>query len=437
MIKTQAMPDTLANNHASPALVRDPPFAPGPLRWLFVDMNSFFASVEQYDNPKWRGKPMIVVPMLTDATCAIAVSYEAKAYGIKTGTPVWDAKKMCAGLIIVMARHQRYVEIHEKIADVIEHILPVSVRCSIDEFACQLLNNENSPSRAKELALFIKQELKHEFDDSLHASIGIAPNRWLAKVASDMQKPNGLTILEAKDLPGSLSKLSLRGLNGIGENMALRLQLAGIHTPEQIYHAAPKFLRKVWKSVEGERYWCRIRGYPMPEISEEPRRSMIGHSRVLEPSLRSPQLARLVARRLLCKAATRLRRYETTAASISLSVRDPRRGRWDGARSTTRSDDSFLFLQELQVLWGQMLTELRPMEIKKISVAFTGLNNIQAIGDLYAKPEQARHASALVSIDALNSKWGKDTVTIGFLPSDKIETKIAFARIPELEEFWE
>jgi len=431
------MRDDLRDNDVKPTLVRDPPFAPGPLRWLFVDMNSFFASVEQYDNPQWRGKPMIVAPMMTDATCAIAASYEAKAYGIRTGTPVWEAKAMCPGLIITIARHQRYVEVHDQIAELIERVLPVSARCSIDEYACQLLNNENSFQQATELAQAIKTELRFAFEDNLRASIGIAPNRWLAKVASDMQKPNGLTILEAKDLPAALSKLKLIGLNGIGENMSMRLQLAGIHTPEQLYHAAPKFLRKVWRSVEGERFWCRIHGYPMLIESEEHDRSMIGHSRVLDPKLRPPHMARLIARRLLCKAATRLRRYETTAACLSLSVRDPRRGRWNGTRKTTRSDDSFLFLQELHVLWTSMLEELSPTDIKKISVAFTDLNEVQGMADLYAKPQETRRASALESLDALNRKWGKDTVTIGFLPPDRIETKIAFARIPEMEEFWE
>jgi len=420
-----------------PPLVRDAPFVPGPLRWLFIDMNSFFASVEQYDNPRLRGKPMIVVPMLTDATCAIAASYEAKAYGIKTGTPVWEAKKMCPGLGIVMARHQRYVEIHEQIAELVDHVLPVMARCSIDEFACQLMNNENSPSRAREIALAIKSELRLAFDDSLRCSIGIAPNRWLAKVASDMQKPNGLTIVRSEDLPGALSGLTLRSLNGIGENMAFRLQIAGIHTPMDIYNAAPKFLRKVWKNVEGERYWFRIHGYPMVVESEEHERSMIGHSRVLEPNLRPPQSARLVARRLLCKAATRLRRYQTTAANLSLSVRDTDKGRWNSARKITRSDDSFLFLKELEVLWSSMLADLRPTNIKKIGVAFTDLSEVRAISDMYADPKEARRAMALASMDELNRKWGRDTVTIGFLPSDKIETKIAFARIPEMEEFWE
>jgi len=417
-------------------LVNDPPFIPAPLRWLFVDMNSFFASVEQFDNPKLRGRPMIVVPMLTDATCAIAASYEAKAFGIKTGTPVWEAKARCPDLLITMARHQRYVEIHDQVFDVIERILPVVARCSIDEFACQLLNNENSPERARLLAIAIKAELRNHFDDSLRASVGIAPNRWLAKVASDMQKPDGLTILEATDLPNALAGMKLTDLAGIGENMAFRLHMAGLTTPAQLYHAAPKFLRKVWHSVEGERFWCRLHGYPVPETDEH-ERGMIGHSRVLEPKLRPPTSARLVARRLLCKAAARLRRYDLTAASLSLSVRDRQHGRWGEARHIMRSDDSFLFLQELQVLWGRMLTGLRPSEIKKISVTFSDLATSQPITDFYAKPQHLRRANVLSSLDALNRKWGRDTVTIGFLPPDRIETKIAFARIPEQEEFWE
>ena len=92
------------------------------LRWLFLDLNSYFASVEQQENPALRGKPVAVVPMMADSTCAIAASYEAKAYGVKTGTPVYEAKKMCPGLKLVLARHDVYVDYHHRIfEEVIKH----------------------------------------------------------------------------------------------------------------------------------------------------------------------------------------------------------------------------------------------------------------------------------------------------------------------------
>lgn len=417
-------------------VIRDPLWSPGPLRWLLMDMNSFFASIAQYDNPEWRGRPVAVVPMMTDSTCAIAASYEAKAYGIKTGTPVWEARAKCPHLIMTTAHHQRYVEVHEEVAEVIENIIPVHSRGSIDEFACQLMNNENSPQRAREIAMQIKSALHERFSGIIKGSIGIAPNRWLAKVCSDIQKPDGLVMVEAKDLPGPLLKLKLKDMAGIGENMNARLQLAGVHSVQQMWDAAPKHLRKIWGNVEGEKFWYRLHGYPMIENDAHDKR-MLGHSRVLDPKLRAPAPARLVARRLLCKAATRLRRYELTTAMLSLSVRDTQRGHWGNARRITRTDDSFILLREMGILWQAMLRQLRPADIKKINVNFSDLAAPAAARDLWENQTSQRRARVLPSLDALNRKWGRDTVTIGFLPPDTVETKIAFARIPEKEEFWE
>src|ERR1700742_3311749 len=109
------------------------PFSANVLRWLYIDFNSYFASVEQELNPALRGKPVAVVPVETDSTCAIAASYEAKAFGVKTGTPIYEARKMCPGLICVLAGHNHYVEYHERILDEIDRHIPVTKVCSIDE----------------------------------------------------------------------------------------------------------------------------------------------------------------------------------------------------------------------------------------------------------------------------------------------------------------
>eukprot|EP01037_Dinobryon_pediforme_P025324 gene25324-27431_t len=123
-------------------------FPPRPLRWLFLDLNSYFAAVEQQLAPELRGKPILVAPVHSDTTVAIAASIEAKRYGIRTGTPVWEAKRLCRELIVVPARHDKYVEFHEAIvAEIWKHI-PVTKVCSIDEVACRLLDNENSVAAA-------------------------------------------------------------------------------------------------------------------------------------------------------------------------------------------------------------------------------------------------------------------------------------------------
>src|SRR5215471_8216954 len=114
----------------------DDPLSGPCLNWLFVDLNSYFASVEQQDRSELRGKPVGVVPMMADTTCCIAASYEAKAFGVKTGTIVADAKRMCPNMVFVEGRHELYVDYHHRVVEAVERCLPVTAVMSIDEMSC-------------------------------------------------------------------------------------------------------------------------------------------------------------------------------------------------------------------------------------------------------------------------------------------------------------
>jgi DNA polymerase-4 len=287
----------------------DNPFKqPDGLRWLYVDFNSYFASVEQQLNPRLRGKPVAVIPVETDSTCAIAASYEAKAFGVKTGTPIYEAKKMCPGLICVLAGHEHYVEFHERILDEIDRHIPVTAVCSIDEMACSLMRNERSTERVTAIAHSIKAGIAKNIGEYVRCSIGVASSKYLAKVATDMQKPDGLTILRTEDLPSRLFELKLRDLPGIGHNMERRINAAGIFDMQALMKLQPKHMRAVWGSIWGEKMWYYLRGYDLPD--EATSRSSVGHSHVLSPDMRPPAQAYQIARRLTMKAVARLRRME-------------------------------------------------------------------------------------------------------------------------------
>ncbi len=425
-VKPLARPTVIETNNCS-------------LRWLFIDFNSYFASVEQQFQPHLRGKPTIVVPMYTDSTCAIAVSYEARVYGIKTGTPVWEAKQRCPDLQITMARHELYVKTHQALQQTIEECIPVSQVCSIDEFACELLSNEQTPEFAKSLASQIKANIAKQVGPYIKCSIGIGPNLWLAKQATEIQKPNGLIILETQHLPGPLLQLRLQDLTGIGHNLIRRLHNAGIYSIDELWRTAPKQLRRLWGSVAGEIMWYRLHGYPDPSEIRGQEKSLVGHSRVLPPSQRLTSIARLVGRRLLAKAAARLRRYNLTCQKLFLSVKTPGWQSWAAEISFAAHDDSFRLLARYEELWADMLYHLKEPEfLKKISLSLSGLqDNRYMVMDLFSPYTNAKRHKALSVLDNLNQKYGKDTLTIGPLPKDEIETKIAFSRIPELSEFLE
>src|SRR5579871_1699128 len=162
------------------------------VNWLFLDMNSYFASVEQEVQPQLRGKPTAVVTVDADSTVCIAASYEAKAFGVSTGTALGEARKKCPDLNVVVARHEIYVDYHYRIkAAVEEQCLHVSKIISIDEMECRLRGRDMQIANAQELARQVKQAIR-SVGKTLRCSVGLAPNRFLAKIASNMQKPDGL-----------------------------------------------------------------------------------------------------------------------------------------------------------------------------------------------------------------------------------------------------
>ncbi len=418
----------------------------GSLKWLFLDLNSYFASVEQQERPELREKPVAILPMMTDHTCVIAASYEAKAYGVKTGTGVREARKMCPGLRCVLARHDKYVEYHYRIMDEIERHLHISRVCSIDEVACLLLGRERRRANALSLARQIKEGIWRNVGAEINCSIGLAPNSFLAKVATEMQKPDGLVALEHKDLPEPLFRLRLTDLPGINVNMERRLNRAGVFTVEQFWNLSPKHARHIWGSVGGERFWYNLRGYDVPE--QETKRRVIGHSRVLDPEIRSPEAARQMARRLTVKAASRMRRENFFATVFFLSARTCDYRRWAGEVRLHPSADNHSFLEALDGLWDAMLADFSPyIRLKKVSVTLTGLCRREEItpdlfdtGSPAVRKQLDRHENLSGAIDMLNRKYGAETVRLGCTPGTRaghVGTKISFTRIPEMAEFTE
>jgi len=404
-------------------------------RWLYIDFNSYFASVEQQIDPFLRKKPVAVVPVMTDSTCAIAASYEAKAFGVKTGTPIYEAKKLCPDLICVLAKHQVYIEFHEKILQEIDKHVPVSKVCSIDEMACELLESEQE--KAIELAYKIKKGLKEHVGESIGCSIGIAPNAYLAKVATDMQKPDGLISIYEEDLPEKLYPLKLKDLPGIGENMEMRLRQRGVFDVKTLCSLDLIHMRMLWGSNEGERMWHHLRGIDLPDRKTQ--RRSLGHSQVLAPDLRDPQTARMIGKRLVVKAASRLRRMKMVASKMSIWVRLEERIYFDASVSVDRIEDTVSFLKGFSKMWEEIIKKVGLRKIKKISIHFSKLESAESSQyELFADHSKEKRKAISKTLDKINQRYGKDSVCYGPLLSDPMAgTKIAFTRIPDKEEFFE
>lgn len=418
------------------------------LKFLFLDLNSFFASVEQQENPLLRGKPVAVVPVETDATCAIAASYEAKQYGISTGTPIYEAKAMCPELVCVLADHQRYVDYHHRILAEVDKHLPVFKVESTDEMSCQLMGRECEESYAVALAERIKMGIRTHVGDGIRCSVGVSTNRFLAKLATDLKKPDGLTVLRPEEVLGRMRDAPLSSLCGVGKNMHRRLLGAGIGDMETLWRATPEQLRAVWGGVEGERFWYKLHGFELPETEVIPR--TIGHSHVLAPQWRSLDNARIVAQRLLQKAASRLRRKQYYARKLVLGVRLESGGKRVGQAVMPPLCDTMGLQKIMLHLWQELgLNDDSDERVKKIGLSFVDITSTAKVTqqlDMFAMPQDA-HVQACAAkerlsraMDTLNQRYGRDSVVQGFVP-DAVRvfsgTKIAFTRIPDVQEFFE
>lgn len=274
---------------------------PKELNWLYLDLNSYFATIEQQLDKNIRNKPVIVVPVLSDYTCAIAASYEAKKHGIKTGTNVKAAREVCPDLVCILARHDVYVEYHHKILDEVNKHLYIDYVLSIDECACRLTGLQKSTKESITIAQNIKDGIRKNVGEYISCSVGIAPNRFLAKIATEMKKPDGLVVIRPEDIPEKLFGLKLRDIPGIGGKTSKRLAGFGINSIEKLYRFDAKTLRKMWGSIVGERLWYLLRGIELKEI--ESKKSSIGRSRVLAPEMRDINGAKEVYIELALKAA--------------------------------------------------------------------------------------------------------------------------------------
>jgi len=400
------------------------------LRMLFLDMNAFFASVEQQDRPHLRGKPVGVVPVEVESSCCIACSYEARAFGVKTGTRVSEARALCPHLTLVRARPELYIETHHKIVATVEQHLPVETVHSVDEMSCRLMRNERDRAVAVMLAQEIKQAVYEEVGEHLRCSVRLAPNVLLAKVACDMHKPDGLTVIDHGDLPDALHGLELQDLPGIAKRMGARLNAKGVTTVAELCARPRQDLHDIWGSIVGDRWWHWLRG---DETWDPPtRRRSVGHEHVLPPELRTDRGAWGVVLHLACKAAMRMRKLGYWATHLHLFVRPMKVGEtfpplWEGKARLGSAQDTPGIIEILRTLWD-MRPPRRPMIV---GVSLTGLiPDDSATQPLY--PGERRRIGLSHAVDRINDRHGPNAVYFGSMHGMRVPLRIPFNAVPDV-----
>jgi len=286
--------------------------------------------------------------------------------------------------------------------------------------------------------LAIQEGLRRNIGAYITSSIGLAPNQFLAKVAAELEKPNGFVMLRLEDLPGPLLRLKLSDLPGISTGMEKRLRSAGVYSVENFWNISAKHARAIWRNIEGERMWAQLHGY---QIERPPtKRRMFGHSRVLSGEYKDPRRAIDCLRLLTVKAANRLRRENYTAAAMSVSFKCQNKRRWSGKTTFSPCRDDHSLLGHMHRLYEQGLDEVCPHRLASVYVVLHEIALPTQRGQDLFEEQDTRNWDKLTDVmDNFNRKEQKAVIHLGprhKIPGGYAGAKIAFGRVPEAEDFF-
>ncbi|SES82173.1 DNA polymerase-4 [Oceanobacillus limi] len=373
-----------------------------------IDMNCFYASVEMAYNPKLKGKPVAIAGNPEERKGIIVTSsYEARAKGVKTTMPLWQAKKLCPQLIVMKPNFERYRsasrEIFKKMADITPYIQPVS----IDEGYMDITNVTNLGS-AVEIAESLQKQILDDLD--LPCSIGIAPNKFLAKMASDMKKPLGITILRKREIATKLWPLPVSEMYGVGEKTAKKLKALDIHTIEDLANKDVYQLKQVL-GINGERLKNRANGIDLSPVDPEAVNEFksIGSSQTLpQDTTNENEISRLI-QVLADNVERRLKRKQAVGRSVQLTIR------YHDRTTITRSKKLQFYIDQkkdivdiAEDLWN---THWNQDPIRLLGITVQDIHDKQGIAeqlDLFTYEKEASKEKLYSAIDDLTSKYGKN-----------------------------
>jgi len=397
-------------------------------RSLFVDMNSFFASVEQQVHPRLRGRPVAVVPFLHDSTSVLAASIEAKKLGINTGTKIYEAKQLCPNIYMTKVNALLYRDYHRRIMNMLNQTrCRVTVK-SIDE-ALLVLPRDMRP-QALELAQEIRANIS-KIGDWLGCSIGLGPNMFVAKMATNAMKPHGLVQILPEELEGFYSTLSLTDLYGVSWRSTKRFKQLGIHTPLDLYHAPLKYLQQHLGENAGLSWYLRMRGV---EVDLKPtHRTTVGHQRTLTP-IPATSLEEIwpIISQLVVKVSHRLRVMNLSSHRLVCFIRYTNRAHWSEVVVHNQyTNDLPTMLQSAK----QAFTHLHftnPVRLVGISAV-----NLKATADTSYSlfPEERKSEKVTSAIDLITEKFGVGAIDIARnLKATPVMDHIGFGNAPDVAQ---
>ena len=374
-----------------------------------VDMNSFYASVEMAYNPKLKGKPIAIAGNPEERKGIIVTSsYEARAKGIKTTMPLWEAKKLCPDLIVIRPNFSRYRETSTKIFRMLANITPIIEPVSIDEGYMDVTDH---PTHPIELAKMIQKQLLSVLD--IPCSIGIGPNKFLAKTASDMKKPLGITILRIRDLPKKLWPLKVEDMYGVGEKTANKLHKINIQTIGDLAKADEYTLSQLL-GINGERLKKRANGVDSRKVDPDAVNEFksIGNSQTLPKDTTDEREIQKLLTQLATRVEERLQRRELKGQTVQLMIR------YNDRKTVTRSKKLDQFIDDKETIISTIFNLLKEHwtgePVRLLGVTVQDLLEKQYVVeqlDLFTYEDEVKKYQMNTTIDRLKEKYGENTFT--------------------------
>jgi len=384
---------------------------------LHVDMDAFFAAVEVLDDPALAGKPLVVGGSPEGHGVVAAASYEARKHGIRSAMPMARAEKLCSELVRVSSRHERYAEISRRVFTILEEYTPLVEPLSIDEAVLDVTGSERLRGSALEIAREIKRRTKEEL--GLTCSVGLAPNKFLAKMASDLEKPDGRVVVEPGNEEKFLAPLPIERLWGVGPKTALELAGLGVATIGDLLRLP---LRRLAESLGEERARDLVelaRGIDEREVETGGETKSVSREETFAPFLTD---AAAIERKLLELAedvASTLRAEGLAGRTLHLKVRD------ENFRTLTRAvtlaeatDLTAVVHAEAVRLWRERV-ELSGKAVRLLGVGVSGFGGEKDTAteqlDLFderasERAETERTRRVETTVDEIRRRMGEDAI---------------------------
>lgn len=395
---------------------------------MHIDLNSCFATVEQQAHPHLRGKPIAIATYPTPGGCILAPSIEAKKLGIKTGMRVREGKEIYPDLIIRTADTILIRDVNKKFRRICLEYSSEVVPKSIDEV---VINFSETPSLDRGLINIgreIKKRFREEIGEWISCNVGISTSRFLAKTAASLHKPDGLDVIDYKNLEKVYQKLSLTDLTGINIRFEFRLNQAGIFTPIDFLRASDNVLRKVvFKSIVGHYWYLRLRGFEVDDFKSE--RKSFGQDYALAKKTSEPDELKKIILRLCEKMGRRLRASNNCAFGIHLGLTYNDWTFWHkGHKFREPSYTTQELSSKIMILFFQQQSK---KIVSKITVSCFELKPVFDIPPSLFETNIEKKRKISLALDQVNDRYGEYVIYPGLMMDMKntILDRIAFGKI--------